>query len=532
MTSLKLKLHIGAVLAVTTFAVSTAHALAPGDYDNTVLNAYYSGASATDNSLENTFLIKNGGLCVAGSIGVYRVTAGAGNQRVVFCNMTAATVSGLSGPKKVAFHKNSRGGSSQGVNPLIAQTAVPVFDMDNAAACSFVEAIPATTELNGYDSYTCPDTTELVVPNGGISDVEPRLSEPAPTTAELAKISSVPGVDIIFGVPVSLNFFRALQVAQGFLADDNPLVAGTCALVDIDKPACMPSLSSSQIRGIYSGGLNRANQLFVGNGTATAEDGTALNAYPGVTPPDGTLNPVSLDDVLFICRRVGSSGTQASAEVNFFKQRCETTTRTFLGNKSAPATGTIYNAQISYGSGSANVRTCLKDHNTNGTWAVGVLSTEVKADEFEGFRFVKIDGAAPNIPSVMNGQYTYFSTNSLNRVPGGLTGAPSGDVLQVLLALEGNFGAPADIALANSSFRDLPWGDAGLLARRGSNADRQRVPDAVNGLALTRANPVNTQFKGPSPSVINNCNDAISIGGTSSGSATPPSTVKGTLVGP
>ena len=522
-----LKLIAGTALGVSALGAGVAHALAPADYDGTVLNVYYGGATATDNILENNFLLQTGGICANGTIGIYRVSVPNRNNRVVFCRVTATQVPGFpasnivggveTGGRKVAFHKESIGGSSNGVVPLINQSTLEFFNMANAASCAGPAAVAATATLFGYNNYTaCPDTIVSRIPHGGVSDTEPALSFPKPTAAGIATLNSVAGLDIIFGVPVSENLYRALQVAQGYITDDVSKTPTAKCVGGFDAPGCVPSLTRSQIRGLYTTSLSDWSQLYIGNGTGTAEDGTALTAFAGVTAPVNTATGGAVDGKVFICRRVATSGSQASTEAYFLKQRCQDGVKIFAGGD--PTVGGVPNfvSRVTAGESTGDVRSCLAAHNTNKTWAVGVMSTEQGAPS--GWRFVAIDGAAPNIANVMNGRYDFFASNTLNRRATGQAGAPSGEPLLLLQKIEANFANVGPIVLANASFQGRPWGDGGLLVRY--SAASARKPDAVNGSALTRANPFNSQSKFVS-NKINNCIDPYSNG----------STGKGTLIG-
>lgn len=508
------KLLAGATIGASALSAGIAHALPPGDYDGTVLNVFYGGATATDNILENNFLLISGGICAPGTIDVYRVSVTNRNNRVVFCSVTATQVAGFpAGGRKVAFHKESIGGSSNGVVPLINQTPLEFFNMANAAACTTTTPKAATATLNAYTEHTgCPDTTVSTIPNGGVSDVEPALSFPAPSAAGIATLNTVAGLDIIFGVPVSENLYRALQVAQGYISDDVTKTPTAKCVGGIDAPGCVPSLSKSQVRGLYTQALSDWSQFFVGNGTGTAENGTPLTAFAGVTPPTNVAQGNVADSKVFICRRVATSGSQATAESQFLKQRCQTGVRPFGGGN--PVVGTVpapFTARIAFGESTGDVRNCLAAHNTNKTWSVGVLSTEQSSSS--GWRFVALDGAAPNIANVMNGRYDYFVSNTLNR-RAVAPGVPAGETLALLVKLESNFANVAPIAAANASFQGKAWGDGGLLARYSSGA--ARVPDAVDGSLLTRANPINTQTHVVSGK-INNCIDPVSSGSAGKG---------------
>jgi hypothetical protein len=529
---MNLKFAIRATLGASALLAGSAHALAPSEYDGTQLDVYYSGATATDNILENNFRLVTGGICAPLSpIGIYRVQVTNRGNRVVFCRVTANQVAGFpasdtttvpgveTGGLKVAFHKESIGGSSNGVVPLYNQTNLEFFDMTAAAGCKAPVARAATAELLGYNEYSgCPDTVVQKIPQGGISDTEPGLSFPPPTSAQINQLNTVAGLDIIFGVPVTENLYRALQVAQGILSDDSPLADGTCTVADRDTPACVPTLTESVVRGLYAGSITRWSQLYT-RGAAGPENGLSITSGVGGTitaPVNGFAGGTAPADSVFLCRRVATSGSQASAESHFLKQRCDTKQGTaplpMRGGNTI--VGTLANGvqTVVFNEASSDVRTCLTAHNTAGTWALGVLSTEVNAAP-SGWRFVGLERGLPNIASVMNGQYDYFVTNTLNRKTG--VGAPAGNTLALIQKIEANFGNKGLIAAANTPFQGRPWGDGGLLARYSpANA---RVPDAIDGDATTRLNPVNTQSHALVGGRINNCLDAVSFGSTGKG---------------
>ncbi len=120
------------------------------------------------------------------------------------------------------------------------------------------------------------------------------------------------------------------------------------------------------------------------------------------------------DTNVFICRRVASSGTQASYESYWLQQRCDATRGSTTPvpfavpddgstlTVGAPPKSRIWEAGggfVNAGEGSGDVRNCFNAHNTNGTWAIGTLSTEVTASNLTAgnFRMVRIDGALLNL---------------------------------------------------------------------------------------------------------------------------------------
>ena len=498
-----LKIAIGGVLTSAALFGGAAQALPPSDYDASVLNVYYGGATATDNILENNFLTTTGGVCAVNSIDIYRVQVANRNNRVVFCTVTSAQVPGFpAGGTKVAFHKESIGGSSNGVVPIALQTNLQFFNMASAGSCTD-NGLKNTgsASLREYREWiNCPDTTVQQIPSGGISDTEPNLSFPTLTAPQIATLNSTPGLAIVFGVPVTLKAYRALQTAQGLAPDD--------------AQANVPSLTRSQVRGLFTQRISQWSQLRLSNNVPITTGAFPFNTATGVN-----------DDKVFICRRVNSSGTQASFESYWLQQRCDakfgaTGAPVFAGGQGASMdVGTTPTAQgfatrVTPNEGSGDVRTCLNQHDANGTWAIGTLSTEVTAAQLGAFRMVKVDGALPNLASVANGDYDFFTENTLNRRAPGQVGAPSGLALTLLQYLETDIGKPAVISLADTPFQGRPWGDGGVLTLASAAGVTPNAPaqvDGAVGAGTMRANPVNTQSRSLISNKVNNCNPPVML---------------------
>ena len=81
--------QLGAGLVLAAGCVTAAHAINPATVP-AANRVYFSGATATDNILENVFRLVTNGVCQAGTIDVYRGTG----QRVIACN---AAITGLVG---------------------------------------------------------------------------------------------------------------------------------------------------------------------------------------------------------------------------------------------------------------------------------------------------------------------------------------------------------------------------------------------------------------------------------------------------
>jgi len=503
-----MNLFIRSAVAVAVSAAmgSAAHALDRTEYASAV-KVYFGGATATDNVLEEVFISTVGGICDSSlaDIDIYRTTA---NQRVITCRVSNENTPNhgfatrASGGTMIAFHKESQGGSSNGVVPLIAVAkgqahTLRWLEVSQLTNDCTVSNVAATANLQGYVNHAACATTALTPVDtagsagvagtydvhGGISDNEPAVAFPAPG-ADAQRLLSNPGLGIVFGVPVTTNLYRALQVAQ---FGDGSACDGS------DAPNCVPSLTRSQIRSLYT------QTTFDWNSIKNSA-GVGLTQISGVTAPT--------DEFVRICRRVASSGTQASYETYFLGERCVAGVRGFaLPDDASTIEDTVYSPSdfpsgslVNAAPSSGNVRTCLAAANNGGFWGVGVLSTEVTDGNYNsgnaGFRFVGIDGAAPNLANVANGDYDFFTENTINRVSntfaGNVGALPDGNPRREIIELiDEKLGLPSVLANLNATFDGRPWGNGGVLALS-STATPATAPYSDAELA---ANPVNTQTR-------------------------------------
>lgn len=464
-----------AVAVATALGASAAHALDRTEYASAT-KIYFGGATATDNVLENVLIAADGdSICdpVLGDIDIWR----SANQRVITCRVSndhpvtagRGFATRTAGGTMIAFHKESAGGSSNGVNPLINVArgqahSLRWLDVSQLTNDCTTSAAGGGNLLTYTNHDACSNTALTAVDtagsaafdvHGGISDNEPALAYPAPG-ADAARLTVVPGIQIVFGVPVTTALYRALQVAQ---FGDGSACDGS------DAQNCVPSLDKNQIAALYT------QQVFDWNNFVD-DNGTSLPAAAGVTPP--------ADEFVRICRRVATSGTQASFEAVLLNARCVNGVQGFaLPDDSSTIDDTVYSPSqfaagslVNAGPSSTNVRTCLAAAHSGNFWGVGVLSTEVSDSNYNngnaGFRFVAIDGAAPNLANVANGTYDFYSENTVNYIssaPGNQGALPAGDnrldIVQLVSNRLGNLDALNTI---NASFDGRPWGNGGVLA--------------------------------------------------------------------
>lgn len=498
---------VGATLA----AASSAWAITPANLPAALANANsivvpFSGATATDGVLLRLFHKSGAGqICVAGTIDYYFVGNNTSNNRVFTCQTNDTlipaldTTAGLE-TRNVIFYKESIGGSGNGSLTVADATPLTFLNLSALAAAASCQTGAAGADPGlAYTERTNCAGTGTQVPLAGISDVDPAVNLANQT--QIDNLTTSPAVQVVFGVPVSLNAYRALQTAQG--------------LANTDDRATIPSLTSSQITALYTGFISNWNQL-----TGTGDVATALASHP-----------------VFVCRRGQTSGTQASAEAVFLGQRCITGVTEFVSpnDGSDAIAGSAFNGgtqpstnpnqNVYAGSGSGQVRQCMDFHNDGGRWAVGVLSTEnIGNNSDRQYRFVRVDGAEPALDEVVNGSYKYFTENTINwRNGAGVGSVPNFQQQALLDHVVANVGDPDTIAGINLAFQRNATGnpvDGGLLAKpelfpvvSGSN-------EAEYSETEVRAYPVNSQTRRNNncqPAIVNF--DAVTpIGGNNDGS--------------
>lgn len=449
------------------------------------------GATATNQVLRDVFLHSTAGICNGTDIQVYEGS----NQRMVACTARTfaagspyAAVSGES----IGYIKESNGGSGNGTQPVANQTPL-TFLNPASPGCTGTTAVPAAGGLFAYTLNTGCANMQSLAPEIGIADVEGKL-----LGFTGAGLTPIPLLDVVFGVPVSLPLYRALQTAQGLATND------TCGTV--------PTLTRSQVAALYTGNIFDGTVLV----TSGADDGAAI---------DGNLGKP-----IHICRRGNSSGTQAGAKAFFLNEGCSTNVQPFFtpdvsgctASGCAWPTATVngvaqdFRGDLVYaGSGSGQVVQCLNFYGTQASdnFAVGVLSTE-NTTVGQSYRFVRIDGALPTLESTANGNYQYFTSDVMNLNAGSIT--YSADETAIYTYISDAAGSPALLDPVNQPFRDgmcssaTNLGDGGVLASS-KYIDAFGFPvghEAPFSGAEIRDNPINTQTKQPL-GVINNCQPPV-----------------------
>lgn len=355
---------------------------------------FVSGASALSGSFANVV----GANCTGGSANVKTLKIGGGfsDGRVTVC--TTSSIDGqFASP--FAVIKRDTNGSFDGVGPVINQSGLTKWaDINNCDDVALDCAI---------------DSTTVRVPHAGLTDVDHgvwkgmantgALSLPVPDLGSTVAQGGFAGQG--FGVMVSEKLYLAMQNKQ---ADEGRLPAscdsdtnndGVYDVTNFTPGACQPSISKEEYAAIVDGG----NFAYVANGALTGDAG-----------------------VVNLCRRVETSGTQASSNVYFLNNSCGNANPTY-GFK-APKTVDLANSPTAVawdssvnnvtgnwddfggafglfeGSGTGDARNCVIRRNAGknpnnvadalGTYAIGWISLENAPAA--GWKLVKLDGVSPN----------------------------------------------------------------------------------------------------------------------------------------
>ena len=379
------------MLAVASAALAdpTTPNRAPANYTSGTTDVFLAGSSAVDLAL--TKFIAN--TCVAGSLDTYRTDAGGKTYYLWTCETAPGSNFSLaSGNTKIAIHKNTNS-SSDGTN-LVANGAsnlafLQVADLNSSASQCAVSptVVAATGTIPTYNIYNCGTTAgasgvgTLSSPvTFGFSD-----SEPAQFNATAApQLTSAYPLTIIFGIPLTKNVRDLLQTAQG-------LTSGS------ETEANMPSLTSAQLNGIYTGRF------------------TTWAAAAGIT--------VGSDNSVYKIRRSNGSGTSRAFDATFIGDFC-VPGLTGLASAATLVTATIPTQCNSVANGGAkslqagtsdDVASCLNSFQSNGSvGGIGYLSTDYTPSVGDSYRWVKVDGYSPKLLNVADGKWKDWSEESMN----------------------------------------------------------------------------------------------------------------------
>lgn len=212
------------------------------------------------------------------------------------------------------------------------------------------------------------------LPAGGFSDVEAALWG---VDATVAGAEPQAYIGQVFGLAVSTNLYRELQVAQGIYAS---VAAANAADASFD-PVNAPNITSAQY-------------------TSMAAQGSGYQ-----TDWSPILGAAGIGKAVNVARRVPTSGTQASSNAFFMKSPCNGDPGVLGALVPAKIADSVPgNFIVTEGSSTGNVKTNLTSANTAGQFAIGVVSLEndwrvETSSSNNQYRFVKVDGVHPETGS-------------------------------------------------------------------------------------------------------------------------------------
>jgi hypothetical protein len=331
-------------------AAGVAMAVASGGANATALNAaneiFIGGATAPQSFMREDILLR---VCdsniqvfvdsIENTGGVADVVAGKllkqGDHFVIRC--TTKNDTSLPADLRnvdLAVYKYN-GGSATGVAPVSdPANASPgdesyldasVANCGGAAVATSVDVLPDPNPAKTYDLYECPAApVSLQYPDGGISDVEPKMfkgalaldfgteprgvtSKPTNAFVDQGNLHVKAGPGLVFGFAVTLPMYNELvddQVAAGMLPASCASGAGSTQ-AERDAVDCMPSLPKPMVRSILAG---------------------QVTSWADVAPYGQTLNPtVPEGNNVHICERTRGSGTHAQVSVEYLGTNCRAT---------------------------------------------------------------------------------------------------------------------------------------------------------------------------------------------------------------
>lgn len=412
---MKLRILSSAVLCALA-APGAFAALSPADaadvaaIQGTEREIILTGASAIQNNL------LNGLTSICGSL--VRMD-NSGNIRAYLCRNAAATTT-FPG-QNLLIHHNVSGGS---LNSVLATNINAGSPERQSIIANF-----STCAASGSNYTGCGTGAGQLVSAqsmGGASDVDPiafadsNVYTPGPTYP--VSVSPASGAQV-FAVVANTILYRKMQFQQGVTNDLGPVLPASCydgtnATGTVENPA--GDIAGDDFSPACQPSISREAYASIADGPASAlKNGWAALLGAGITGPG--------NNVVKLCRRVATSGTQASSNIFFLANPSSEV------GKIAPAGGftTVAGANGSVigssklwwwaNSGTGDVLDCLGNAN-NGTgpdgtaasipagvggalsvgshYALGVVSAEndwrtQTAPLRTNWRFLKIDGESP-----------------------------------------------------------------------------------------------------------------------------------------
>lgn len=343
---------------------------------------------------------------------------------VVECTTTAGN--------DVAFYKNEEG-SAGGVAVLDAADADLQLSDIATLAGDGCTVYPSFAEASANPCATASTTTRVT--DVGVSDVDPNTFVGVLADLDDDTVLPVGNVEVpsnvvdfennsslqvsalgslMFGIVVSDPFYAALQHSQFFGDDtcDPAIYSNDAASFDASASSesleCMPSLSRAEIASLLSGQIASATSIgtrvtsIYGTDYASLYDLAYGNWF--ASSDGGTIN---------LCLRNQGSGTHAVTMQYFLRSNCGAVDTRLVAARECDNDASGDDCGVIVGnSGSSDLAACLTAKADAGKWAVGYQSLEKNANQNDSngndYRFVKVDGVAPNLENFLKGDYKEF----------------------------------------------------------------------------------------------------------------------------
>jgi hypothetical protein len=531
------------VVAVSLLAGSqAANALTPWANGAPFITIYTSGGSAQDKAVTNavtTVLAQSGTVDTFSDSVVSQqiqngtltnVTTNGGNfTAFYFTGSSTLTDTALRG-QKILLVKRSLGSSGYGLIPILDNSAIDNLNITNTASSDWTGS--GTTHLATINKSTASKYLTQVASDGGFMGVDaPSLLQvgynyPVPfnevstgapistwTTTYTAQslinksVTRVPTGGETYAVAVTTDLYKVLQAAQ--IADGSLTLPTGHSIGSYAADGDLPSLSRNFVAALLAGNVQTWANVEV-NVTNTAGGLTTLTA--GATPllnlaTNAGVNAPGNNAIGVGIRNAGSTvGAVAYAKFLGYP---------YVPGSSAPATPVADDANLEYNalplvkapigtsdtdnllvdwqygtnySGHNNVTAATAGDNTSTysyehIWGLAIQTGDRNYNGALGYRYIKIDGAAPTIANIANGSYPFWGEGEV------LINSHASSSAKLFLT---DFGkALGSVSVANnvdnatgSSTLTQPYGSAGIFATP------KTAPTATISIPYVATNPV------------------------------------------
>lgn len=335
--------------AVAALAAVSAHAVVIDPTGATAdVTVYVTGASAQKPALETT--VATAVCAVPGDVVKLSDTSGTGSKGW-YCKGKGSAAN-----KNVLILNRTKGGSAAGINQVLSSTTnESEAETIDLATCGSFDAAAKTAVCTGkkkLESVMALSDVKATEFAGGILGSGTGYLTPTALTTVAVGLQG-------FGIVANPAMYTALQeqnVADGMF---------DAACVGQATAACQPSIRSADYASLASssGGIKDAASLVPAASTTGA---------------------------LTLCRRVDTSGTQASSNIFFLNNVCGS--KGYLGAE-VPATNAEYPSMVIENSETSDVKACV---NNAADLRLGVVSLENVPSGSDAYKYVKIDGVSPN----------------------------------------------------------------------------------------------------------------------------------------